>query len=58
VDVGTIFPSNFQLSVEVFPTVLHVMQEEVLCVFTGVGHVLTELVVTGTVSKCVKMMDE
>lgn len=62
VDAGTIFPSNFQLSVEVFPTVLHVMQEEVLCVFTGVGHVLRTGklagLVTGTVFEYVKMMDE
>ena len=40
VDVGPIFPCDFQLPVEVLPAVLHVMQEEVLRVFAGIGHVL------------------
>ena len=39
-DVLAILPGDFQLSVEILPAVLHVVQEEVLCILAGVGHIL------------------
>lgn len=39
-DVGPILSSDLQLSVEVFPSILDMMQEEVLGVLAGIRHVL------------------
>ena len=46
VDVYPVLAGDTQLSMKVFPAVLNVVQEKVLCILTGICHILAQATVS------------